>query len=159
MKPVVRILSICLLFLITACIKNKDGALIMADPKAESSIQAYLRQHNDSAIRDISGIYYRILEPGDGEHFCKPTSIPSIIYTSKLLNGQIVGSSFAPTDFDRRELKNHIPGWQIGLYKISKGGKIRLYIPPELAYGNVGVAGVIPPNAILISEIELVKID
>jgi FKBP-type peptidyl-prolyl cis-trans isomerase len=88
----------------------------------------------------------------------KATSVPTVVYTTKLINGIVVGTSFGPTDFDHRELKNHIPGWQIGLQKISRGGKIRLYIPPVLAYGSIGVAGVIPPDAILISDIELVSI-
>ncbi|RFS20591.1 peptidylprolyl isomerase [Chitinophaga silvatica] len=159
MKIVVRLFSTCLLFTLIACAKNKDGGFQMMDPASDISIQAYLRQQNDTtAIKDISGIYYTIIKPGDGVHFCKPTSVPSIVYSSKLLNGRTVFSSFVPTDFDHRELKNHIPGWQIGLLKISVGGKIRLYIPPEYAYGNVGVTGVIPPNAILISEIELVSI-
>jgi FKBP-type peptidyl-prolyl cis-trans isomerase len=130
------------------------------DPVSESAIQSYLRKSNDStAIKDRSGVYYSIIKTGDGVNFCKLNNVPSIIYSSKLINGQIIGSSFTPTDFDHRELKNHIPGWQIGLSKISVGGKIRLYIPPELAYGNVGVTGVIPPNSVLISEIELVSIE
>ncbi|MBO9728175.1 MAG: FKBP-type peptidyl-prolyl cis-trans isomerase [Chitinophaga sp.] len=144
----------------TSCMKQKDASPMMdaIDVRMENVILSYLASHNETAVKDVSGLYYRILQPGDSTHFVKATSIPTIIYTNQLLNGDIVGSSFGPTDFDRRELKNHIPGWQIGLQKISQGGRIRLFIPPALAYGATGVPGIIPPNAVLISDVELVNI-
>mgnify|MGYP001550323893 FL=1 len=160
MNTVVKIISACLLLLLAACVKNESSELPapMADVRMEADIQNYLRSHNETAVRDVSGLYYQILAPGDSIHFVKATSVPTVIYTTRLLNGVSVGTSFGPTDFDHRELKNHIPGWQIGLQKISEGGRIRLFIPPALGYGSAGIAGVIPPNAILISEIELVSI-
>jgi len=160
MNTAVKILTTCLMVLLTACSKNEgplEGA-VMGDARTENVILSYLSAHNETAIKDVSGLYYRILNPGDSIHFVKATSIPTIIYTNQLLNGEIVGTSFGPTDFDQRQLKNHIPGWQIGLQKIAQGGKIRLYIPPALAYGSIGVPGIVPPNAVLISEVELVNI-
>lgn len=158
MNTAVKLLSACLIILLTACTKN-EGPLEMntGDVRMENVILSYLSAHNETAIKDASGLYYKILQPGDSIHFVKATSIPTIIYSTQLLSGEIVGTSFGPTDFDQRELKNHIPGWQIGLQKISKGGKIRLYIPPALAYGPVGIPGVIPPNAVLISDLELIN--
>lgn len=145
--------------LLMACTK-KEGSLQMdvADVRMENVILSYLSAHNETAIKDASGLFYRIVEPGDSVHFVKATSIATVIYSNRLLNGDIVGSSFGPTDFDQRELKNHIPGWQIGLQKISQGGKIVLYIPPALAFGTTGIPGIIPPNSVLISEVELVNI-
>lgn len=142
-----------------ACTKQ-EGPLQMdaADVRMENVILSYLSAHNETAIKDASGLFYRILEPGDSVHFVKATSIPTVMYSNRLLNGDQVGSSLGPTDFDQRELKNHIPGWQIGLQKISQGGRIILYIPPALAYGSTGIPGIIPPNAVLISEVELVNI-
>ena len=160
MNTVIKIISACLLLLLAACVKNEsvEPQVPLADARMEVDIQNYLRSHNETAVRDVSVLYYQILAPGDSIHFVKATSVPTVIYTTRLLNGTSVGTSFGPTDFDHRELQNHIPGWQIGLQKISKGGKIRLFIPPVLAYGSAGIAGVIPPDAILISEIELVSI-
>jgi FKBP-type peptidyl-prolyl cis-trans isomerase len=159
MNTAVKIISACLMVLLMACTK-KEGSLQMdaADVRMENVILSYLSAHNETAIKDASGLFYRIVEPGDSVHFVKATSIPTVIYSNRLLNGDIVGSSFGPTDFDQRELKNHIPGWQIGLQKISQGGKIVLYIPPALAYGTTGIPGIIPPNSVLISEVELVNI-
>ncbi|HWV67918.1 FKBP-type peptidyl-prolyl cis-trans isomerase [Chitinophaga sp.] len=158
MNTVVRIICVSLLFLLGACSKNSSDEVLQADVVAENAIQRYLLDHNQTATRDVSGLYYIVLKPGDSTHFVKATSIPSVIYTNYLITGEVVGVSLGDTDFDQRMMKNHILGWQIGLQKISQGGKIRLYIPSNLAYGSVGVPGIIPPNAILISDLELVSI-
>lgn len=159
MNTVVRIICASLLLVMAACTKNSSlEENLSLDSPSSDAIQAYLSAHNETAIRDVSGLYYQIEKPGDSIHFVKATSIPTVIYTNQLLTGEIVGTSLGATDFDQRMLKNHIPGWQIGLQKISQGGKIRLYIPPALAYGSTGISGVIPPNAILISDLELVSI-
>ncbi|WP_177192358.1 FKBP-type peptidyl-prolyl cis-trans isomerase [Chitinophaga arvensicola] len=160
MNTVVKLICVSLLLALGACMKNSDDLQQDArmDNPSSSAIQAYLDAHNETAIRDVSGLYYNIIAPGDSVHFVKATSIPTVIYTNRLLSGEIVGTSLGATDFDQRMLKNHIPGWQIGLQKISQGGKIRLYIPPSLAYGSTGISGVIPANAILISDVELVSI-
>lgn len=158
MNTVVKIICVSLLFLLGACSKNSSVELPQADAMSANAIQKYLLDHNEIATRDVSGLYYTVQKPGDSTHFVKATSIPTVIYTNYLITGEVVGTSLGPTDFDHRMLKNHIPGWQIGLQKISQGGKIRLYIPSNLAYGTVGIAGIIPPNAILISDLELVSI-
>ncbi|HEY8957705.1 FKBP-type peptidyl-prolyl cis-trans isomerase [Chitinophaga sp.] len=158
MNTVVKIICVSLLLISGGCKKSTSNELLQADAVAENSIQRYLLDHNEIATRDVSGLYYTVQKPGDSTHFVKATSIPTVIYTNYLLTGEVVGTSLGPTDFDHRMLKNHIPGWQIGLQKISQGGKIRLYIPSNLAYGAVGIAGIIPPNAILISDLELVSI-
>jgi FKBP-type peptidyl-prolyl cis-trans isomerase len=54
-------------------------------------------------------------------------------------------------------LNKVISGWTEGLQKISKGGKIKLYVPPQLAYGDDGRPG-IPPGAVLIFDIELLDV-
>lgn len=158
MNTVVKIICASLLLILGACSKKNSSDELRMDGVTENAIQQYLHEHNETATRDVSGLYYRVEDPGDSTHFVKATSIPTVIYTNYLVTGEVVGTSLGPTDFDHRMLKNHIPGWQIGLQKISEGGKIRLYIPAALAYGSVGVNGIIPPNAILISDLELVSI-
>lgn len=159
MKLFLKIVLACLpVLLFTACTKDRSVTPEFADGVTESSIQAYLFARNEVATRDPSGVYYKILTPGDSIHYAKPSSVVFVKYTYELLDGTVVAASFDATSFNDRELKNHIPGWQIGLQKISKGGKIRLYIPPGLAFGSIGIPNVIPPNVILISNVELVDI-
>ncbi len=101
-----------------------------------------------------SGLCYEILKPGDGSA-PKPTDTVKVHYTGSLISGTVFDSSVqrgTPIDIP---LDQVIPGWTEGLQKISKGGKIKLYIPPHLAYGDDGKGG-IPPDSTLIFEIELI---
>ena len=81
-------------------------------------------------------------------------------YVGKFENGKVFDNSDKRGhDFSfhlgKREV---IPAWDAGLVGMKKGGKRRLAVPPKLAYGARGVSGVIPPNSVLIFEVEVTKI-
>lgn len=100
-----------------------------------------------------SGLAYEIVTPGSGP-YPSATDTVKVNYTGKLLNGQVFDSSAqhgGPAEF---ALNGVIPGWTEGIQKINKGGKIRLYIPANLAYGENGTQG-IPPASALIFDVEL----
>ncbi len=104
-----------------------------------------------------SGLQYKILKEGTGK---KPTpaSTVKVHYTGKLINGKVFDSSVQrgqPVEF---KLNGVIPGWTEGLQLIKEGGKIILYIPPNLAYGERGAGQSVPPNATLIFEVELLEV-
>jgi len=105
-----------------------------------------------------SGLCYEIVKPGDGAA-PKPTDKVKVHYTGALINGQVFDSSYQhqPPEPAEFQLDQVIPGWTEGLQKISKGGKIRLYVPPQLAYGDDGRPG-IPPSSTLIFDVELIDI-
>jgi FKBP-type peptidyl-prolyl cis-trans isomerase len=101
-----------------------------------------------------SGLCYEILKPGHGP-FPQPGQTVNVNYTGRLLNGRVFDSSaLGPLDID---LDKVIPGWTEGVQKINRSGRIRLYIPPSLGYGDVATAG-IPPDSTLIFEVELLDI-
>jgi FKBP-type peptidyl-prolyl cis-trans isomerase len=84
----------------------------------------------------------------------------SVHYTGWLENGTTFDSSKdrnQPFEFTLGQGRV-IPGWEQGILGMKVGGKRRLTIPPDLAYGSQGNAGVIPPNATLIFEVELLEI-
>lgn len=81
-------------------------------------------------------------------------------YVGRLADGTQFDSSRArnePLDFPLGA-GHMIRGWELGLPGMKVGGKRRLTIPPELAYGDKGLGGVIPPGATLVFEVELLQV-
>ena len=113
-------------------------------------------KENKNIVELPDGLRYEILKPGEGPA-PKPTDTVKVNYTGSLINGNVFDSSAQrgqPAEF---ELSKVIAGWTEGLQKTSKGGKIKLYVPPDLAYGDAGRQG-IPPGSTLIFEIELLDV-
>ncbi len=107
-----------------------------------------------------SGLEYIELQVGAGPMPQKGDKV-SVHYTGKLENGRVFDSSRdrgQPIEFPLGTGRV-IPGWDEGIGLMHEGGKARLIIPPHLGYGARGAGGVIPPNATLIFEVELVKVD
>ncbi|WP_426275944.1 FKBP-type peptidyl-prolyl cis-trans isomerase [Chryseobacterium sp. S-02] len=112
---------------------------------------------NKKITTTASGLQYEVLQPGDGK--AKPTasSTANVKYTGKLMDGTVFDSTDShggnPIDLN---LSGVIKGWTEGIQLMTKGAKYRFYIPSDLAYGDNGAGGVIPPGATLIFDIELV---
>jgi FKBP-type peptidyl-prolyl cis-trans isomerase len=158
MKAFLRYSPILLLLLI-GCSKAEyatgelDGALDTI-AQQDGQMLAYIASHNLQMDRDATGMYFQIQEPGDTGRMTLE-SVPTLNYTRKNLQDSVLDASFGGTDFDGRKLKDHIVGWQIGLQKIGKGGKILMIIPSPLGFGKSAVGNIIPANSILVCEVEL----
>lgn len=156
------IIACCVALLLSSCAKKDISANDFYDSVVQDNrtILDYLRNKSqDSGILvHPSGLVYKIMLPGNGRDTIKINNIPSVVYTRRLLgDDKIIESSLnLPTSFDNRPLRDHIAGWQIGLTLITKGGRIILYIPSYLAFGNVGVPPNIPANSIIVCDISLV---
>ena len=99
-------------------------------------------------------MYYEILKPGAGD-YPKATQEVKVHYTGTLVDGTVFDSSVQRGEPIEFPLNGVIKGWTEGVQKINKGGKIKLYIPYQLAYGAEGRPPSIPPAATLVFEIEL----
>jgi FKBP-type peptidyl-prolyl cis-trans isomerase len=108
------------------------------------------------------GLCYEIVKQGEGP-MPKATDTVKAHYTGKLLNGQVFDTSReprqpgAPVEPAEFQLEGVIEGWKEGIQKINKGGQIKLYVPPQLAYGDEGRPG-IPPGSTLVFDVELLEI-
>jgi FKBP-type peptidyl-prolyl cis-trans isomerase len=113
-------------------------------------------KENKAVVELPSGLRYEIVAPGSGPA-PKPTETVKVHYTGKLLDGSTFDSSVERKEPAEFQLDQVIPGWTEGLQKLSKGGKIKLYVPPHLAYGDDGRPG-IPPGSTLVFDVELLDI-
>lgn len=106
-----------------------------------------------------SGLRYKILQKGEGKKATKGANV-SVHYKGQLLDGTVFDSSYKrkqPIDFPIG-VGQVIPGWDEGIQLLQVGDKARLVIPSDLAYGERGAGGVIPPNATLIFDVELMDV-
>jgi len=106
-----------------------------------------------------SGLKYEDLVDGDGD-LAAPGQMVSVHYTGWLTDGTKFDSSVDRNDPFSFPLGagRVIRGWDEGVAGMKVGGKRKLTIPPQLGYGAQGAGGVIPPNATLVFEVELLKI-
>ncbi|MDE3083611.1 MAG: FKBP-type peptidyl-prolyl cis-trans isomerase [Verrucomicrobiota bacterium] len=116
---------------------------------------AKLKQ-NKNVVELPDGLRYEIIKPGTGP-YPRANQIVRVNYTGKLLNGKVFDASQNHGGATEFQLGRVIPGWAEGIQKINKGGKIRLYIPANLAYGDES-RDPIPPGSTLIFDIELLDI-
>ena len=150
----------------TADQQNFDRLLAQVNSGAQRNLQS----QRDAAIAKInadypntqqtaSGIRYVILREGTGNKPSRGRSV-SVHYTGKLLDGFVFDNSIlrgAPLEFNAGT-GIVIPGWDEIIMDMRVGEKRLAIIPPELAYGDSEIAGVIPPNSFLIFEMELVSV-
>jgi peptidylprolyl isomerase len=115
--------------------------------------------NSDDLVTTETGLQYVIVEEGDGEA-PEAGNIVQVHYNGMLEDGTKFDSSY-----DRGEpiqfalgVGQVIPGWDEGIGLLTVGSKAKLIIPSELAYGERGAGGVIPPNATLIFEVELLDV-
>ena len=148
-----RYVTIFLLMVVTVfgCTK-KEQATVHFDKPAQLS-DASLKQTD-------SGLKYADIKTGTGTE-AQSGDYVSVHYTGWLTDGKRFDSSLnrqKPFDFNLG-YGEVIAGWEEGVAGMKVGGIRQLHIPPQLAYGERGAAGVIPPNATLIFEVELVNVE
>lgn len=127
----------------------------------EKIITDYVAKNNlgGKAQKTASGLYYIINQAGTGPQ-PKSGDMVKVHYTGKLLNGKVFDSSIPrgqPIDF-QVGVGMIIPGWEEGVMLMREGSKGTLIIPSTLAYGAEGSGGVIPPNSVLIFDIDLLSV-
>ncbi|MBT8186195.1 MAG: peptidylprolyl isomerase [Croceitalea sp.] len=106
-----------------------------------------------------SGLRYKMIQKGSGKK-AESGQMVSVHYEGSLTNGQVFDSSFKrnePIDF-KLGVGQVISGWDEGIALLKEGDKARFVIPSHLAYGSAGAGGVIPPDATLVFDVELMKV-
>lgn len=137
-----------ILFL-SSCEKEYESIESIDDAK----IQAYLQKNSIDAVKDPSGFYYQILNPGTGDALLEKDSV---FYTSevKSLTGTVY---YTPAQFtnDATYLGYINPApYRIGMLAVKRGGKVRVILPSHLAFGKNGKDN-IPSNEVIVAEISI----
>ena len=104
-----------------------------------------------------SGLQYKIIIAGEGKQPGATDNV-TVHYRGTLTDGSEFDSSYGRGTPATFPLNRVIAGWTEGLQLMNEGGKFEFYIPHELAYGERGAPGAIPPRATLIFEVELLKV-
>jgi FKBP-type peptidyl-prolyl cis-trans isomerase FkpA len=140
-------------------LKTWFGVIVLASLLTACAQPTPAAVSGNKEVTTASGLKYTDLVVGTG---AQPQAGQTVIvhYTGWLTTGAKFDSSR-----DRNEPFSFvlgrgqvIPGWDEGLATMKVGGKRRLTIPPDLGYGAAGAGGVIPPNATLIFEVELLDV-
>ncbi|UTC78599.1 FKBP-type peptidyl-prolyl cis-trans isomerase [Treponema sp. OMZ 799] len=132
--------------------------------KALEEANAFLEKNKakEGVIVTESGLQYEVLSKGKEDFYPSENDEVEVNYIGKLVDGKVFDDSYKSGSSVKIQLSRVIPGWREGLKLMSQDAKFRLYVPPALAYGEQGIAQgntvIIPGNAVLIFDIELVKI-
>ncbi|MCL9779929.1 FKBP-type peptidyl-prolyl cis-trans isomerase [Vibrio sp. S4M6] len=148
------VLVLLLIYLISKKVKNRKSA----GENLEKG-KAFLEQNasKEGVIVTKSGLQYQILKEGVGQVNPHSKSNVKVHYHGTLIDGTVFDSSVdrgQPISF---RLNQVIKGWREGLQYMVEGEKIRMFIPPHLAYGSRG-ARTIPAASTLIFDVELIEI-
>jgi FKBP-type peptidyl-prolyl cis-trans isomerase FkpA len=133
------------LFAASSAFAQTDATLAAAGKEAGAKVTA-------------SGLVYRSLKDGTGAS-PKATDKVKVHYKGTFPDGKEFDSSYKRNELTEFPLNGVIPCWTEGVQLMKTGGKAKLTCPSAIAYGQRGAGGVIPPNATLVFEVELLAIN
>jgi len=157
-KIQIQVISIITVFIIGITMFSMANATSPEENKAAGVAFLAENAKKPNIVTTDTGLQYEILTKGTGTVSPKATDNVTVHYKGTTIDGTEFDSSYgrgSPTSFP---LNRVIPGWTQGVQLMTEGAKYRFFIPSELAYGEHGAGGVIAPNATLIFEVELIKI-
>lgn len=122
--------------------------------------EAFLAENkNKEGIHTLpSGLQYQVLQEGTGKTPGRTDNVTTH-YHGTLIDGTVFDSSYDRNQPATFPVNGVIAGWTQALQMMKEGSKWRLFIPSNLAYGAQGAGGVIGPNATLIFDVELIKVN
>ena len=120
----------------------------------DKEIEAYIKSKNLELERSESGLYFTIIEEGEGDEILYSNNV-SFTYKGTLLNGDVFDEQNEPVTFKVNQL---IGAWKEIMLDLKKGGKAFLITPPQLGYGDRELDK-IPANSILVFEMEVTDVN
>ena len=139
--------------------KRAEERLVKMSEESATAGKKFLEENGkrEGVVTTASGLQYEVIKAGDGAQ-PKAEDTVTVHYVGTLVDGTVFDSSRDRGEPATFALNRVIPGWTEGLQLMKVGGNYKFYIPSELAYGDRG-AGTIPPNSVLIFDVELMKVE
>ena len=131
--------------------------LVLSPAAAQNAVTSAAAQEAGAQVSP-SGMVYRSLKDGTGASPSASDKV-KVHYRGTLPDGKEFDSSYKRNEAIEFPLNRVIPCWTEGVQRMKVGGKAKLTCPPATAYGERGAGGVIPPNATLLFEVELLAIN
>lgn len=129
-----------------------------AEPNKKAGAEWLKKNKNQPGIKELpDGLQYRIITEGTGKT-PKDTDWITVHYIGKMINGDEFENSYDMKKPGVFRLNKMIPGWIEGIPLIKEGGKIELFLPSDLAYGDFTPGDPIKPGSTLIFTVELIKV-
>ncbi|MNX52380.1 putative peptidyl-prolyl cis-trans isomerase [compost metagenome] len=135
------------------------GARMKREAALKAESEAKMEQLAAGFDKTESGLRYKMIQKGEGKR-AEAGKTVSVHYEGSLENGKVFDSSYPrkkPIEF-KLGIGQVIEGWDEGIALLQVGDKARFVIPSDLGYGPSGAGGVIPPNATLIFDVELMDV-
>jgi cyclophilin family peptidyl-prolyl cis-trans isomerase len=126
-----------------------------APARFAAMVQTEIKRRWPELVKTSTGLMYQVLKNGSGAASPRSGATVTVHYKGELLTGDVFDSSYDRNKPAQFKIGGVIPGFNEALLSMKKGEKRRLVIPPELGYGARGAGDVIPPNAWLVFEVEL----
>jgi peptidyl-prolyl cis-trans isomerase A (cyclophilin A) len=136
-----------------------EGARAKKEAEVRAAAEEAMEKLAAGFDKTESGLRYKMIQKGSGKKAEKGKTV-SVHYSGSLENGKVFDSSYTrkkPIEFPLG-MGNVIEGWDEGIALLQVGDKARFVIPSHLGYGSRGAGGVIPPNATLIFDVELMDV-
>lgn len=136
-----------------------EGARAKKEAEARAAAEEAMEKLAAGFDKTPSGLRYKMIQKGSGKKAENGKTV-SVHYSGSLENGKVFDSSYSrkkPIEFPLG-MGNVIEGWDEGIALLQVGDKARFVIPSHLGYGSRGAGGVIPPNATLIFDVELMDV-
>jgi len=142
----------------TAALVTLNFTNLMAQSAAEKGKQFLAENAKLEGVKTTpSGLQYKVITEGAGKTPAATDKV-KVHYRGALIDGTEFDSSYKRGEPIEFPLNGVIAGWTEGVQLMKEGGKIRLFIPSNLAYGPRGAGGVIGPDEALIFDIELLEV-
>lgn len=141
-------------------VEEQQAALTKMAEENLTKGQAFMAENakKEGVVTTESGLQYEVLTAGEGASPVAEDTV-KVHYRGSLINGTDFDSSYSRGEPVSFPLNGVIPGWTEGLQLMKVGGKARLVLPAELAYGPGGMGEAIGPNETLVFEVELLEIN